>query len=114
MSNYRPSPDLVAAKEVAQFLNRPLLLAGEPGTGKTSYAAHVSSTENKELYVFNTKSISQAQDLFFTYDAVGHFANKEKSAIEFIKLEALGKSIINSVGIDLVKEALLETPNANF
>ncbi|MES2681768.1 MAG: MoxR family ATPase [Bacteroidota bacterium] len=113
MSTYIPSTELTKARQVAAFLNRPLLLAGEPGTGKTTFAEHIAETEGKDLFVFNTKSVSQAQDLFYTYDAVAHFAEKEKSAIEFITLQALGKAIVNAIGVDEVKRRLLNEETFN-
>ena len=106
---YLPSNALLKAKEIAAFLNRPLLLSGEPGTGKTKFAEYVEVTENKSLFVFNTKSVSLSRDLFYTYDAIGHFADKDKSAIEFIRLEALGKAIINAFGADKVRQMLTNT-----
>lgn len=113
-SKYLPSNDLSTAKDVAAFLKRPLLLAGEPGTGKTTYAKHLAITEKKDLFTFNTKSISLAQDLFYTYDAVGHFANNKKSAVEFITLEALGKSIVNAYGKTKVEGMLLDESTSNY
>ncbi len=113
-SKYIPNEDLVAATKVAELLNRPLLLAGEPGTGKTTYAKHIADTEGKDLFIFNTKSVSLAQDLFYTYDAVAHFANRDKSAIEFITLEGLGKAIVNAFGVEDVKKALLNEENTNY
>src|SRR5678816_4578331 len=103
---YLPSEALLKAKEVATYLNRPLLLSGEPGTGKTKFAEYIEVIEEKSLFVFNTKSVSLSRDLFYTYDAIGHFAEKDKSAIEFIRLEALGKAIINAFGTDKVMKML--------
>lgn len=110
---YIPSETLLKAKEVAAFLNRPLLLSGEPGTGKTKFAEYIEGTEDKSLFVFNTKSVSLSRDLFYTYDAIGHFAEKEKSAVEFIKLEALGKAIVNAFGEVRIKQLLLDAPTNN-
>lgn len=106
-TKYLASPDLMSAKEVAEYLNRPLLLSGEPGTGKTKFALYLSETLNKQLFIFNTKSTSVSRDLFYTYDAIGHFAEKEKNILEFINLEALGRAIVNAYGTEKIKEKLL-------
>jgi MoxR-like ATPase len=112
-TKYLASPELMSAKEVAEYLNRPLLLSGEPGTGKTKFAFYVSEESNKQLFIFNTKSTSVSRDLFYTYDAIGHFAEKEKNILEFINLEALGRAIVNAYGIDKVKNKLLHEIKGN-
>jgi MoxR-like ATPase len=106
-TKYVASPELISAKEVAEYLNRPLLLSGEPGTGKTKFAFYVSEISNKQLFIFNTKSTSVSRDLFYTYDAIGHFAEKEKNILEFMNLEALGRAIVNAYGIEKIKNKLL-------
>jgi MoxR-like ATPase len=83
---YIPSPELLAAINTALFLKRPLLISGEPGTGKTECAAFLARQLHR-LYPdkfalptamrFNTKSVSQSSDLFYQYDAVAHFGDKE-------------------------------------
>lgn len=109
---YIMSDALRNAVEVAIALNQPLLLTGEPGTGKTRLAYKLAAdlaqqTEYNfadEPLVFNTKTSSTARDLFYTYDALAHFqaANIDKatqkeirSTAEFIELQALGKAIAN-------------------
>jgi MoxR-like ATPase len=101
------------AAEVAYALRQPLLLMGEPGTGKTRFAqklAYELARKNAETglgffdkpLVFNTKTNSAARDLFYTYDALAHFqnANIRREAgqtgldtADFINLQALGKAI---------------------
>lgn len=95
------------AVEVALALNQPLLLTGEPGTGKTKLAYKVSHDLAKaggfksQPYIFQTKTTSSARDLFYTYDALSHFqaSNIKKDdgssakTADFIELQALGKAI---------------------
>lgn len=119
---------LKEAVEVAIRLNQPLLITGEPGTGKTILASKVAqilaektkNAKEEELkfaakpLVFNTKTTSSSQDLFYTYDAIGHFqaANINKNGSsnprledtalkngstklkDFLKLQALGKAFV--------------------
>ena len=71
---YIPSDALVDAVNVALSLGQPLLLTGEPGTGKTQLAYHIAQYfQLKEPLVFNAQTTSTATDLFYKYDALGHF-----------------------------------------
>jgi MoxR-like ATPase len=95
---YRPSDDARNAVNVALLMGMPLLVSGEPGSGKTQLGysvAHELGLETPELFV--TKSTSQARDLFYHYDAIGHFhAAQTKKAAEaepYIRLQALGRAI---------------------
>jgi MoxR-like ATPase len=102
--DYIPSPELLAAINTALFLKRPLLVSGEPGTGKTECANFVAR-QLHQLYPdvfkqvlalrFNTKSVSQSTDLFYAYDAVAHFGDKDKRPKEnFISFNSLGTAIL--------------------
>lgn len=106
---YLLSPDLTAAINIALASGQPLLLTGEPGTGKTqlaykmAYELHQQNTAFlEEPLIFNTKTSSVSKELFYTYDALGHFqesnTNKGENgkvvkAAEHIQLQALGKAI---------------------
>ena len=75
---YYPSKELVEAVNLAIRLNRPLLLEGEPGCGKSQLAASVAYQFNKRYpeitwryRLWNVQSTSKAQDGFYTYDYVG-------------------------------------------
>lgn len=108
-SKYIASDAQEYALEAAVAMDQPLLLTGEPGTGKTEMAAWAldylkrNSGESYygEVLRFNTKTISRASDLFYTYDALSHFqaANlrAEQTAPEkFITLNAFGRAIAYS------------------
>jgi MoxR-like ATPase len=113
---------LAKAVNMAIWLQKPLLVTGAPGTGKTQLAfkvAHeLSQTGPKDLngfaafsptpFIFNTKTTSNATDLFYTYDAIGHFQKRHidhdlnngatSQAHPFIQLNALGKAILQTYG----------------
>ena len=97
---YKPSAQLLAAINTALFLQRPLLLSGDPGTGKTECANFVARQLNllypytflsKKALRLDTKSGSQSSDLFYSYDAVSHFGDKtNRSKESFISFNSFG------------------------
>ncbi len=100
ISTYELPDGLKEVMHMSRALGRPLLLAGQPGTGKTQFAHWYASQNtqefNKEVFQFDTKSSSLFTDLFYNYDAVSHFRNKDeqKDIADFIVLTALGKAIV--------------------
>lgn len=106
---YQLDDALKAAVEVAIQLGQPLLITGEPGTGKTQLAYKVAFDLNKNNpnflqlpLVFHTKTGSNSNDLFYLYDAIRHFhdASIKKAEGEtlpdigtYIEFQALGKAI---------------------
>lgn len=104
---YKAEPGLVNAVNVAIALGQPLLLTGEPGTGKTKLAESLALALNTgDPLAFYTKSTSISRDLFYEYDSLGHFqashiSGKEdskngqiRSVEEFIRFRALGLAIL--------------------
>lgn len=100
---YLASEGLCDAVNVALALGQPLLLTGEPGTGKTQLAASIAyELGTPRPLVFNTKTTSVAKDLFYRYDALRHFHDsqfrRDEIAIEtYVTYEALGLAILLSM-----------------
>uniref|UniRef100_UPI00311E7BAE AAA family ATPase n=1 Tax=Erythrobacter sp. TaxID=1042 RepID=UPI00311E7BAE len=69
-SSYIATEDLKVAVNAAVTLRRPLLVKGEPGTGKTVLAHEISKALNAPMLAWNVKSTTQAQQGLYEYDAV--------------------------------------------
>lgn len=93
---------LVDAVNVALLLSQPLLLTGEPGTGKTELAYRLAwELGLGDPLIFNTKTTSTARDLFYTFDAMGRFqvAHTGKGSdnnLHYVTYNALGLAILRS------------------
>jgi SpoVK/Ycf46/Vps4 family AAA+-type ATPase len=76
-SNYIATPDLMLAVNAASTLKRPLLIKGEPGTGKTMLAEEVASTLGMPLLEWHIKSTTKAQQGLYEYDAVSRLRDSQ-------------------------------------
>lgn len=101
-ANYIPEVGLINAVNVALILNQPLLLTGEPGTGKTQLAYSVAwELGFGKPLKFETKSTTSANDLFYIYDTLGRFhaaQTKEGSqnSLDYITYNCLGLAILRA------------------
>jgi len=101
-TGYEADPELEAAVNVSLLLGQPLLLTGEPGTGKTQLPFHLSNQFGwGDPLVFEAKSSSTYRDLFYTYDALGRFHARgmegaSRAAKDYIEYNALGRAILRT------------------
>ena len=80
--NYVATPDLMLAVNAAATLKRPLLIKGEPGTGKTMLAEEVASALKLPLLQWHIKSTTKAQQGLYEYDAVSRLRDSQLAAVE--------------------------------
>ena len=118
---YLTSESLEAAVNTALVLERPLLVRGEPGTGKTLLAEAVSEALGHRLIRWNVKSTTRAQDGLYVYDTVqrlydSRFQDKDVADIsQYIKLGPMGEAFDSKervvLLIDEIDKADVEFPN---
>jgi len=75
--NYVSTLDLTVAVNAAIALEKPLLVKGEPGTGKTELARQIARNLNLKIIEWNIKSTTKAQQGLYEYDAVGRLRDSQ-------------------------------------
>ena len=95
---------LVDAMLTARLLQQPLLLTGEPGTGKTHSAYYASwKLGLAPPLMFETKSTSTARDLFYVYDTLGHFHDAQLERDGKKAIDPRGYMTYNALGIAILR-----------
>lgn len=94
---YVATEDLKTAVNAALILQRPLLIKGEPGTGKTLLAEEVAAALGRNLLQWHIKSTTKAQQGLYEYDAVSRLRDSQ-----------LGDERVHNIGNYIVKGALWE------
>jgi MoxR-like ATPase len=120
-ADYIVSDDLRNSVNIAIALGKPLLIKGEPGTGKTVLAQSIASALDKELIIWNIKSTTKAQEGMYIYDTVQRLYDSQFGAQDvanikqYIKLGKLGEAFQSEkqvvLLIDEIDKADLEFPN---
>jgi MoxR-like ATPase len=120
-ARYITSPELRHAVNVAAAIRRPLLVKGEPGTGKTLLASAIAEDLGLPLISWNVKSTSKAIDGLYVYDTVqrlqdSRFGDRDvKDIRQYIRLGPLGRALTSGepvvLLIDEIDKADLEFPN---
>lgn len=118
---YVASEELMTAVNIAVSLEKPLLIKGEPGTGKTMLAQAVSRAMEKDLIIWSVKSTTKAQDGLYVYDVVQRLYDSQFGSDgvddigKYIKLGKLGEAFISKrrsvLLIDEIDKADIEFPN---
>ncbi len=123
---YLPGDTLVDAVNLAIYLERPLLLKGEPGCGKTRLAQAVAYELDLPYEAWYIKSTSRAGDGLYTYDTVGRLRNAQLAAVKkdaqhiddptkYVHLGPLGRALENEkrtvILIDEIDKADIDFPN---
>ncbi len=100
--NYVATPDLMLAVNAAIRLQRPLLIKGEPGTGKTMLAEEVAAALGMPLLQWHIKSTTKAQQGLYEYDAVSRLRDSQ-----------LGDDRVKDIGNYIVKGTLWQAFEAD-
>ena len=120
-SNYIVSDELQNSVNIAIALGKPLLIKGEPGTGKTMLAESIAHALDKRLLIWNIKSTTKAQEGLYVYDTVqrlydSQFGEANVADIkQYIKMGKMGEAFTADdqvvLLIDEIDKADLEFPN---
>lgn len=120
-ADYVASKELIEAVNISIALEKPLIIKGEPGTGKTMLAKSIANGLNMPFFVWNIKSTTKAKDGLYFYDTVqrlndARFHDRDISDIkQYIKYGKLALAFMSEkkavLLIDEIDKADIEFPN---
>jgi len=96
-ANYVATPDLMLAVNAAIVLQRPLLIKGEPGTGKTMLAEEVANALGAPLLQWHIKSTTKAQQGLYEYDAVSRLRDSQLGGEHGDRVHDIANYIVKGV-----------------
>ena len=118
---YVAADELMNAVNIAIALKKPLLIKGEPGTGKTMLAEAIAESLDMDLFIWSIKSTTKASEGLYVYDTVQRLYDSQfgegdvKNIAQYIKLGKLGEAFTSEkqcvLLIDEIDKADLEFPN---
>ena len=119
--NYISTEDLTIAVNASITLERPLLVKGEPGTGKTELARQIAENLDVDIFEWNIKSTTRAQQGLYEYDAVSRLRDSQlgdakiKNISNYIRKGKIWEAFENKnkcvLLIDEIDKADIEFPN---
>ena len=119
--NYVVTEELMNAVNISIALKKPLLIKGEPGTGKTMLAEAIAEALDMDLIIWGIKSTTKAQEGLYVYDTVQRLYDSQfgegnvNDISQYIKLGKLGEAFTSDkqvvLLIDEIDKADLEFPN---
>ena len=119
--NYISTEDLTIAVNASITLERPLLVKGEPGTGKTELARQIAENLGVDIFEWNIKSTTRAQQGLYEYDAVSRLRDSQlgdtkiKNISNYIRKGKIWETFENKkkcvLLIDEIDKADIEFPN---
>ena len=121
VDDYIVDDDLMLTTNIAISMGKPLLVKGEPGTGKTALAEAIAKSLGKKLIIWSIKSTTKAQDGLYQYDVVRRLYDSElgnegvEDVKRYIKLGKIGEAFTSDeqcvLLIDEIDKADMEFPN---